>query len=173
MSHLNIEIKARCSDPERVRKVLQARDAVFKGVDHQVDTYFRCAKGRLKFREGNIEYSLIHYDRQDEAGPKDSLVTLYHPERNSALKEILSNSLDILVIVRKRREIYFIDNVKFHIDIVDTLGSFVEIEAIDVTGAIGKDALKIQCDEFMRLFGIQPEDLLTSSYSDMLLAAGR
>ncbi len=173
MPHLNVEIKARCADPERVRRALRERGADFRGVDRQVDTYFRCADGRLKLREGNIEHSLIHYARENESGPKESVVTLYEPERGSTLKELLTRALGVLVVVEKDREIYFIENVKFHIDAVEGLGRFVEIEAIDADGAIGRDELRRQCESYMQALGIHPEDLISCSYSDMLLEASR
>jgi predicted adenylyl cyclase CyaB len=169
MSFLNLEIKARCSSPDLVRRVLKERKATFKGVDCQVDTYFNVPRGRLKLRKGSIENSLIHYCREDEVGPKKSIVTLYHPAENSTLKEILTNSLGVLVVVEKVREIYFIENVKFHIDTVDRLGTFVEIEAIDSTGAIGEETLQKQCEEYINLFGIRAQDLIDHSYSDMIL----
>jgi len=169
MSFINIEIKARCQNPDHVRYILKDRNAHFKGLDHQIDTYFNCQNGRLKLREGNIEHHLIHYDRADQAGPKKSIVTLYRPQPDSALKEILIKSLGILVVVDKKREIYFIDNIKFHIDTVIGLGSFVEIEAIDNTGDIGQEKLQKQCEDNIKLFRIQPDDLIESSYSDMLL----
>ena len=171
MPHLNIEIKARCQDPDAMRKVLQQHNADFKGTDHQIDTYFRVPNGRLKFRQGNIENALIHYARDDTSGPKESHVTLYQPQQDpSALKEILTNSLGILVVVEKQREIYFIGNIKFHLDIVQNLGTFVEIEAIDIEGNIGREKLQSQCQEYMNILGITDADLLTHSYSDMLLA---
>lgn len=169
MSFLNIEIKARCSDSDMIKNILKQRNAIFKGEDHQIDTYFICRHGRLKLREGNIEHHLIHYNRADEIGPKKSIVTLYRPEPDSTLKDILINSLGILTVVDKKREIYFIDNVKFHIDNVQGLGSFVEIEAIDLTGNIGEETLRKQCEGFLALFQIQPEDLINCSYSDLLL----
>jgi predicted adenylyl cyclase CyaB len=173
LTHLNIEIKARCSYPEHIRGILKARKAVFKGIDQQVDTYFKCSTGRLKLREGTIENAFIHYNREDKAGPKTSTVTLYYPEPNSILKKILTNALGTLIIVKKKREIYFIDNIKFHIDTVDKLGNFIEIEAIDKTGAIGQDKLYSQCKEYMKLFEVKSEDLIKTSYSDMLLALER
>ncbi|HUU21246.1 MAG TPA: class IV adenylate cyclase [Phycisphaerae bacterium] len=169
MSHLNVEIKARCSDPDRVRRVLTEHGAAFHGTDRQVDTYFHCAQGRLKLREGNIEYALIHYDRPDHPGPKEAHVTLYHPPRDSALKQVLLRAFGVKVVVEKTREIYFADNVKFHIDDVDGLGGFIEIEAIDADGALGPDALHAQCRHYMDLFGIDPADLVDASYSDLLL----
>lgn len=174
MAHLNVEIKARHPDPGRVREALRARGADFRGLDHQIDTYFKCARGRLKLREGNIENSLIQYDRPNVAGPKDAQVELLRLEKGAtleSLKAILMKSQEVLVAVDKRREIYFIGNVKFHIDEVEGLGSFVEIEAIDAEGTIGRDRLLAQCEEYIALFGLRAGDMVTHSYSDLLMAA--
>lgn len=169
MKHLNIEIKARCADQKKIRDILTAHKADFKGTDHQVDTYFKVNRGRLKLREGNIENSLIFYERENKEGPKQSNVNLFRSEPGSSLKEILISALGILVVIDKKREIYFIDNVKFHIDTVENLGTFVEIEAIDSDGTIGKEKLLEQCNEYLRLFGIEQGALVSVSYSDMLL----
>ena len=82
---------------------------------------------------------------------------------------MLTRSLGIRVIVDKKREIYFIDNVKFHIDEVEQLGTFVEIEAINNTGKISKEKLTEQCDHFIQLLGIRFTDLIECSYGDMIL----
>lgn len=169
MSHLNIEIKARCNRPESIRKILKQHHAEFKGVDHQIDTYFNCQHGRLKLREGTIEHHLIHYDREDKPGPKKSLVTLYRPNPRSDLKQVLNRAMGVLVIVDKKREIYFIDNVKFHIDEVKYLGSFVEIEAIDSDRAMGQEKLQALCEKYIDLFELKEEDFIHLSYSDLLL----
>src|SRR3989339_284583 len=116
-----------------------------------------------------IENHLIHYQRENKEGPKQSDVTLFKSDPKSSLKEILTKALGILVVVDKKREIYFIDNVKFHIDVVEDLGTFVEIEAIDNDGTIGKDKLLQQCQFFLDLFKISQEDLISVSYSDLLL----
>lgn len=138
MSHLNVEIKARCEDPGRIRDILIAHKARFEGKDHQVDTYFNSREGRLKLREGTIENALIHYRRDNISGPKTSRVILFPTERRSRLKDILERANEVLCVVDKQREIFFIDNVKFHIDRVEGLGSFVEIEAIDLDGSRGR-----------------------------------
>lgn len=169
MEHINIEIKAHCSDPEKVRNILLENEADFKGMDHQIDTYFNCETGRLKLREGNIENSLIHYIRDDQDGPKLSDVALYKPNSGSDLKELLIRSNGIKVVVDKEREIYFIDNVKFHVDKVQKLGSFVEIEAINKPGDSDQAKLQKQCDYYLELLGIKNEDLIAVSYSDLLL----
>ena len=163
-----IEIKARCSDPQKIEKILSELNADLKGTDHQTDTYFKCAEGRLKLREGNIENSLIHYNRSDKSGPKLSEVNLMKLEKGSNLKSILSGSIGVLKTVIKKRKIFFIGNIKIHIDEVEGLGSFVEIEAIDEEGIYSEDQLFEQCKELMEKFSISGNDLIKTSYSDML-----
>jgi predicted adenylyl cyclase CyaB len=169
MQHINIEIKAKCGNHERIRDMLKSRGADFKGTDHQIDTYFRANNGRLKLREGNIENFLIYYQRENKSGPKQSNIILFKSDPDSTLKSILLSSLGILVVVNKTREIYFIDNVKFHIDTVKELGTFVEIEAIDTGGSIGREKLLKQCNEYLNLFNISENNLISVSYSDLLL----
>ncbi len=150
---------------------MQGYEARYVGLDHQIDTYFRVLNGRLKLRQGSIEENLIHYHRNDQSGPKASDVQLYKPGGASDdLKEALRRALDILVVVDKQRHIYFVGNVKFHIDVVQGLGSFVEIEAIDVDGNLGQDHLQKQCDYYLQDLNIQPEDLISVSYSDLIMA---
>jgi len=170
--HINIEIKARCADPGRIRNVLKSNHADYKGTDYQIDTYFNVPRGRLKLRQSNIENSLIFYSRANQTGPKEAQVCIYRPEAMSSLKELLTGALHVLVTVRKKREIYFIENVKFHIDQVENLGAFVEIEAIGTTHHISKEKLRGQCEQYMRLLAIAEEDLIDCSYSDLLMQKG-
>ena len=172
MSHINIEIKARCADPDRIRNILKSNRADYEGTDYQTDTYFHVPRGRLKLRQGPIENSLIFYSRPDRAGPKEAKVNLYHFNDGLSLKDVLTKALDVLVTVRKKREIYFIKNVKFHIDQVENLGAFVEIEAIGTTHHISKEKLRGQCEQYMRLLAIAEEDLIDCSYSDLLMQQG-
>ncbi len=169
MEHLNIEIKAKSNNHDKIREILKSKNADFKGIDHQIDTYFNAKSGRLKLREGNIENHLINYERENIEGPKQSDITLFKAEPQSSLKEILTKALGILVVVDKQREIYFIDNVKFHIDVVEDLGTFVEIEVIDEIDSIGKDKLLEQCNYFLDLLHIDQDDMVSVSYSDLLL----
>ena len=170
MSFLNIEIKARCRDSASIHQYLQQHGAEFKGIDLQTDTYFRVNHGRLKLREGNIENNLIYYERTNQAGPKSSHFHLVKVEDAKGLKEVLTKSMGIKVVVKKKREIYYIKNVKFHIDEVPGLGSFVEIEAGNILTDLSQDELKEQCDFYLKEFKISPEALIDVSYSDMLLA---
>jgi len=168
--HINYEFKARCSDIEKLEALLLSLQPSFIGTDHQTDTYFDVRCGRLKLREGNIENSLIHYDRTNSAGAKTSRVILYQHQPDKSLKEILSKALGVKVVVDKQRKIYFVDNVKFHFDKVKELGSFVEVEAIDKDGSVGIEKLIEQCNQYIQLFGISEDQFIAESYSDLLLA---
>src|SRR3954468_7923900 len=114
MPLLNVEIKARYNDPSFMRRYLLEHGADFRGIDSQTDTYFNVQAGRLKLRQGNIENNLIYYQRDNQAGPKNSHFQLAAIADPQSIKELLTASLGIKVVVQKKREIYFIDNVKFH-----------------------------------------------------------
>jgi adenylate cyclase, class 2 len=169
MSFINIEIKARTQLAEDIRNFLLENNALFKGVDHQTDTYFNASIGRLKLRQGNIENNLIYYEREDKAGPKQSDFKLVAVQDAEGLKQALSLALGIKVVVSKKREIYFIENVKFHIDELEGLGKFVEIEASNKYKDLPIEKLRAQCDYYMNALKIRDEDLVQQSYSDMLL----
>ena len=169
MSTNIVEIKAQCANPSYIKGKLKAWNAKFMGVDHQIDTYFKVPIGRLKMRQGNIENQLIQYHRENQAAPKSSLVNLYQSKEPEKLITILTNALGVKVIVDKLRHIYFIDNVKFHVDEVKGLGTFMEIEAINTTGEFTDKQLLTQCQHFMKELNINNEDLIRVSYSDLLL----
>jgi len=171
MSYINIEIKAKCFRPEKVEAFLLSNDATFVGLDHQKDTYFNVPAGRLKLRQGNIENTLIFYNRPDQERPKQSDFSLSKMTDGAATEQLLEKALGVKVVVDKYRKIFYINNVKFHLDEVPGLGSFVEIEAgnlADPSKTI--DDLKAQCDHYMHAFEVSESDLIHHSYSDMILA---
>lgn len=168
MSYLNVEIKARSKDPGLIREYLLAHNARFVGVDEQTDTYFKVQQGRLKLRQGTIENNLIYYKRANTSAPKLSEFQIVSIENPEVLREILKEAYGIRIVVLKKREIYYIENVKFHIDEVPGLGSFVEIEAGNMIGDKSHDELNVQCDFYMKELSIREEDLIKNSYSDMI-----
>lgn len=89
MCLLNVEIKARCNEPEKIRSILKNHKADFIGNDHQLDTYFKVDEGRLKLREGTIENNLIYYRRPDAKQPKASEIELVQvpKKQNHSLKK--------------------------------------------------------------------------------------
>ena len=164
-----IEFKACIPDIKAAEEKLKMLSPLFKGEDHQVDTYFNVTNGRLKLREGNIENALIWYDRANDAGNKLSNVHLYKHNPSAELKDILCRSNGIKAIVDKKRRIYFIDNVKFHFDNVQGLGEFMEVEAIDEDGTLGIEHIKEQCMYYAQFFNVQQEHYISHSYSDLVM----
>lgn len=170
MQRTNFEFKARSNNLVSLENKLLTLSPKFIGEDHQIDTYFNVEKGRLKLREGNIENALIYYERKNVADSKQSNVLLYQFQPDVSLKEILTKVQGIKVIVNKRRKIYFIENVKFHFDNVEALGTYVEVEAINTENS-GIEKLKEQCKYYADFFEIKDSDYESQSYSDLILKA--
>ncbi len=126
----NLEIKARDADPRRSLELALELGAEDRGEIAQRDTYFGQASGRLKLREqhpGDAE--LIHYRRPDETGPRVSDYRLVAVGEAEALREALDAALGTLVVVEKSRRLLIWEGVRIHLDEVEGLGSFLELEA--------------------------------------------
>lgn len=165
---IDVEIKAKCKDHARIRTILKKKGALFGGEDHQIDVYFKSPTGRLKIRKSTIESVLIYYIRDNIKGIKPSEYYLYKAPEPEKLEELLKIALGELVTVEKKREVYFIDNVKFNIDDVKDLGKFVEIEAI-TTNPDEIDHMDEIVRSYVKLFDIEEIDIQSHSYSDLLL----
>ena len=165
---LNIEIKAKCENAQFLHDKLQELKADYKGNDEQKDIYFNCEKGRLKLRSGNIENSLIFYSRNNQKGPKESNIALSKLHLGDDVEQVLNSAYGVKVEVNKKRYIYFIDNVRFHIDEVAGLGIFIEIEAVSKRGVTKKELLS-QCEYYIDQLKIKRANLIDYSYSDLIL----
>jgi adenylate cyclase class IV len=104
MNIKNYEFKAKVQNIDSYENKLLTLNPLFKGMDHQVDTYFNVQHGRLKLREGNIENALINYDRENILGSKESDIILYQHQPNIALKNILVKQLGVKAIVNKKTQ---------------------------------------------------------------------
>lgn len=167
MKRINYEFKARLKSDAVVRAALKDLGARYIGTDHQVDTYFHVPAGRLKVREGRIENALIFYQRTNASRARQSKIEMMMlPPRNS-IRAILAAAMGARVVVDKRRQIYFVGNVKVHLDRVRGLGRFVEVEAISRGGSVAR--IRDQARKFQKLFGIKASDIVPQSYSDLIL----
>jgi len=170
MQGTNVEFKARMRDEKRVRAALKSLRPRVAGTDHQLDTYFNTHSGRLKLRQGNIENALIFYQRGNAAKVRPSHVLLCEfsdPAQTRTLKKVLASALGVAAVVDKVREIYFVDNVKIHLDRVRNLGKFLEVEAFVKKGNLRRG--RKQAEQMKEIFGVLPEDILSHSYSDLIL----
>ncbi len=167
VKHVNFEFKARLKDDKPIRAALQSLRARFLGIDRQVDTYFRVPQGRLKVREGRLENALIFYQRANASRARRATIEMMLLPRRNSVRAILQSALPVLAVVAKRREIYFVGNVKIHLDRVRGLGRFVEVEAITRRGDLKK--IRAQARKFQKLFRIALGDIVPQSYSDLML----
>ena len=164
---INIEIKARCADLEKAEEKLTALGAGPAGTFAQKDTYFRVPEGRLKLRViGPDDGHLIFYRRKDTPEPKRSDYEIAGTTDPEALGRMLRELLGAWVEVEKRREVWLWENVRIHLDEVEELGSFVELEA--VTEEQGVEESQQRVETLMRALEIGPDHLVACSYGDLL-----
>ncbi len=168
MAGSNLEIKARCADLAAARARAERIATSHLGVDEQVDTYFRVPHGRLKLRESSLSGGqLIPYLRPDERGPKRSDYQVIPVPDPPALRGLLEAILGRHRVVRKRREIFLYENVRIHLDEVDGLGTFLELEAVFDGSASALRVQQEKVDFLMRELGIDDEQLLDVSYEGL------
>jgi len=169
MPATNIDIKARYADLRRARQIALRLGAKLAGRDRQVDTYFRVPRGRLKLRESKLSASeLLPYIRADRRGPKRSDYEVIRVPSGQRVKAILSRVLGVRTVVRKTRDIYWLGNVRIHLDRVDGLGTFIEFEAVFDGSPRAERANREKVRKLLAAFGIAGKDLVKVSYADML-----
>ena len=131
MVSVNVEIKARDADPAATAGRCEALGAVDRGVLEQRDTYFAGRHGRLKLREEDGPAAeLIAYRRPDAAEAEESASSGRRSQTPALLREALDAALGETVVVVKRRRLFVWENVRIHLDDVEGLGTFIELEAL-------------------------------------------
>jgi len=165
---INVEFKAELRDPELARAALRAAGAVCAHAFDQVDTYFRIPDARLKKRETPGEpVEWIFYDREDRPLPKLSRFTIY--DEAQALARFGSRPLPVWLTVRKRRELWLRGWVRIHLDEVEQLGRFLEIEAL-VSPKQNVAACHQAIAELRRRLGPTLGEPISCGYADLLAA---
>jgi predicted adenylyl cyclase CyaB len=164
----NVEMKARLDDLDAARAVAARVGARFEWADTQVDRYYEIDGGRrVKLRTcERAPAELIRYDRPETSGVRSSDYEVL-PVRDPAAHACLVPKGEPLVVVRKRRELWLVDNVRIHLDTVDGLGTFLELEAV-VDDAHDGAACRAAVDRLLAAFGIDAADCVRASYSDLL-----
>jgi predicted adenylyl cyclase CyaB len=165
----NLEIKARCADLEAVRARVEVIATEHVGVDHQIDTYFVTARGRLKLRESSLSGGqLVPYLRPDLQGPRRSDYRVIPVEDPAGLKGLLATILGIHCVVDKEREIFLYENVRIHLDRVKGLGTFLELEAVFDGSPAAEADQHLKVDWLMKELRVEPGDLLAASYEALV-----
>jgi predicted adenylyl cyclase CyaB len=166
----NIEIKARVESIDALTpraRALAQRDA--ERIE-QDDTFFRVPHGRLKLRQfadGSAE--LIHYERADTAEAKLSDYRRVAVPDAPALREALQRALGLLGRVRKQRWLLLAGQTRIHLDRVDGLGDFIELEVVLRDDQSEADGVRI-ADQLMHELGLQHAERIAGAYLDLLAA---
>lgn len=165
----NIELKARLGNHETAVKIIEGTGAVLTGELIQNDYYFNCNNGRLKLRiPDSPPDELIFYNRENKKGSRASKGLRIDVD-GASLLPILDQALGISVVVRKKRILFLYRNLRIHIDEVADLGCFVEMEAVISPGDDERESLLL-VEKFSKILGIEDDDLIEYSYSDLLLS---
>ncbi|XP_046751494.1 uncharacterized protein LOC124414567 [Diprion similis] len=165
----NVEIKAKIRDREDITSKAKILSNSQGTVIKQHDTFFRVPIGRLKlrkFEDGSGD--LIYYDRPDTEGPKLSNFskTTVCKADVQGIAEVLKNSNGVIGIIQKLRVLYLVGQTRVHIDNVDGLGDFMELEVVLTDDQSLEDGQKI-ANELMAKLGVQQDDLIAGAYLDM------
>jgi predicted adenylyl cyclase CyaB len=166
----NVEIKVRIPDLAAASAVVRGLGAVSQGEIEQVDRYYEVdVRRRVKLRTvAGQAAELITYTRPETEGVRVSTYEVT-PVRDRAC---LVPKGRPKILVRKRREVLLLDNVRVHLDTVDQLGTFLELEAV-VDAAHDEAACRRQVDVITAALGVADGDLLRASYADLLAARAR
>ena len=165
----NLEFKARLTD-ERAA-VTAARSLGFElwGDLRQTDTYFKTARGRLKLRETpGFQAELVYYERDESAPSTQSDYQIARSPDAAAMRVVVARALGVLTVVRKRRTLLLLDTIRIHLDNVDGLGTFLEIE-VPVRPDADETASRAKLDHLITAFGFDWSDCIRASYLDLIL----
>ncbi len=166
----NIEIKARVHDLEQVKKTAVSLSDIPCETLQQEDTFFNTPQGRLKLRQITTYPDcgwLIYYERTNQAGPKLSNYVLTEVGDPETLKIVLTGAYGIRGVVHKIRYLYLAGTTRIHVDQVEGLGDFIELEVALEDRQSPVEGQQIAQD-LMQKLGVSEADLIESAYMDML-----
>lgn len=167
----NIEIKARVDSLEKLMPVVASLAESGPEYVAQDDTFFSCPNGRLKLRVLHENHGvLIYYRRADESGPKPSFYVHSETSDPDGLRSVLTDAYGEVGRVRKRRTVFRIGQTRVHLDLVEGLGEFLELE-VAVGDTLEPDAAVSEAHRLLAAFGIEDGALVKGAYLDLLDAA--
>jgi adenylate cyclase class IV len=162
----NLELKFRCADLEAVRLRALALGAMDSGTLHQHDTFFPAPLGRLKLRDfGNGQGELIAYRRPDATEARGSDYLLAAASDPDSLRRALEFALGSAGEVRKTRRLLLWRQTRIHLDEVEALGSFVELETV-IAGQPEAEA-RLELERVVAALELPASDRIASAYVDL------
>lgn len=164
---INIEIKAHARNFEAIKSRAEKLSDRPVEIISQEDTFFTTPQGRLKLRVMGDHGQLIYYTRPDQEGPKRSDFHITHTVDPQNLKRVLELAYGIRGVVRKTRYLYLAGQTRIHLDDVEGLGHFMELEVVLEDGQTDAEGEKI-AEDMMSALGVARGDLIDGAYMDLL-----
>ena len=163
----NIEIKARARNFEEIKSRAETMSDTPVQVIQQEDIFFFTPQGRLKLRILADHAQLIYYARPDQQGPKRSDYHLARSDDPENLKRVLELAYGVRGVVKKRRYLYLVGQTRVHLDDVEGLGQFMELEVVLQEGQSDAEGQSI-AESLMDALGVEKTDLLDGAYMDLI-----
>ena len=163
----NIEIKARVRNFEELKARTEKLADTSVQVIPQEDTFFNTPQGRLKLRVLADHAQLIYYTRPDHDGPTRSDYHIARSHDPENLKRVLELAYGIRGVVKKTRYLYLVGPTRIHIDDVEGLGQFMELEVVMGEGQSDAEGQEI-AEGLMSRLGVERADLIDGAYMDLL-----
>lgn len=164
LNYKDITLKARCGSHDFAEARLHSLAATFVGKDQQTDEYFYVDIGKLKWRHGNIENLITHYERRVEDGAERTIVYRYDVDPTQEMIEELFSQFKHIGVVKKVRKIYSLTPLKIHLDHLPDDTRFIEIEAIDRINQFTTEELRALCLSMKEELQIPDSDLIATGY---------
>ena len=162
----NLELKLKVKSHEAILKAIKKIGAKRAATLNQTDTYFKTDSGLLKLREFDGKNELIKYLRNEAEGERWSDYQVLNVEGEN-VKEFFASLFPVETVVKKIRELYLFDNTRIHLDTVDSLGCFIELETLVIKGDEA-DAKK-RFDKTVELLELPLDEQLKTSYRNLTL----
>lgn len=163
----NIEIKARARNFEDLKSRAEKLSDTPVQVIPQEDIFFKTPQGRLKLRVLADHAELIYYTRPDQDGPKRSDYHIARSHDPENLKRVLELAYGIRGVVKKTRYLYLVGPTRIHVDDIEGLGQFMELEVVMQDGESDAEGQKI-AEGLMASLGVERGDLIDGAYMDLL-----
>lgn len=166
----NIEIKAHVADWQtlKAKAASMADEGPVEIV--QDDIFFSCPNGRFKLRILSKENGqLVFYRRPDQEGPKLSHYFVSLTQEPGVLRDVMARAYGEAGRVRKVRTLYMVGRTRVHLDRVEGLGDFMELEVVLADGEPLEKGQE-EADRLRKDLGIAPDQLIDVAYIDLIEA---
>ena len=161
----NLELKIKIESHQKIREKLAEIDADNIGMLYQKDIYYNVREGLLKLRIENGKEILIFYRRDEKGSNRWSNFDVLKFEKNGG-EQFFNRIFTIETVVQKRRELFIYDNTRIHLDEVETLGSYLELETLVLKD---KEEAKMRFENIIKILELNTSEQIRKSYRDLLM----